>query len=232
MMGKNGVVRGVALLAATAFVAFGGVAQAAGTVFGGVVFGGDNTAYLGASIPLPGARVGEGLAVRGIVAGTQYEYDSSIGRIEGEQVQADLSLIYQFSSATTYFDIGLGARYVDTQLEPDDPGSSRDGGQWEVVVSASGQQTFGPWQLSQFGSYGFDAQDYYVRGDVTHQIGGAFRLGVEVQIDGSEDYDRQRYGAVLGFSPSPDWSIKVSGGVTEQTDNSGGYGGVTFQTSF
>lgn len=232
MMGKNGVKRGLAFMAAASLAGAAGAARAEGTVFGGVIAGGDNTAYLGVSVPLPGARVGQGPAVRAIVGGVQYKYDAAVGRVRGEQVRADVSLLYQVSSARAYFDAGLGVRYVDTRLSPRDPGNTRRGGQWEAVVSASGEQNLGPWQLSQFGSYGFSDRDYFVRGDVTRAVAGPLRLGLEAQADGARDYSRQRYGVVVGFAPSPRWVVKVSGGASEQSSRSGGYGGVSFRAGF
>lgn len=207
-------------------------AEASGTVFGGVSAGNDRIAYLGVSTPLPGSSVGRGWAVRGIVGAGEYKYVAAVGRVSGKETRGDLSLLYQVSDANNYFDVGVGGRYVHTHLSPRDPGNRRQGGRWEAVASASGQQSAGPWQASEFASYGFRDHDYFVRGDVTHAIAPALRLGVEAQADGARDYSRRAAGAVLAVSPTPRWEVKLSGGVTDQAHRSGGYGAISFRTSF
>lgn len=232
MPGSRFRIAGAGLLAAWAALAPAAAARAQGTVFGGVVAGDVRTAYVGVAAPLPGARVGQGLALRAILSGSQYKYDAAFGRVRGRDLRADVSLLWQVSDAHTYFDFGLGGRYVDTRLKPDDPGNPRRGGHWEGVVSAGGQQTFDPWYASEFGAYGFQGRDYFVRGDVTRRIAGPWRLGVEAQADGARDYARRSVGAVLALSASPAWEVKLSGGVTDQSHRSGGYGGLTFRRSF
>lgn len=235
MTGLNGLLRAAAPLAVIAAGALipAQSADAEGTVFGGV-FGGDvQNAYLGVSTPVAGGRIGQGLAVRAIVGGSQYKYDSgTVGRVRGKDISADVSLLYQVSNAHNYFDFGLGARYVDTRLSPKDPTNSRAGGHWEAVVSASGQQTYDPWYASEFVSYGTNGRDYYAHGDITHKIAGPVRLGVEVQADGARDYSRRGVGGVLALAAGPGWEVKISGGATDQSHRSGGYGGITFRTSF
>ena len=220
------------LVAAVAALAPVGAARADGTVFGGVQAGDVQNAYLGVSVPLPGARVGEGFAVRGIVGGSKYRYGAAVGEVHGRDIRADVSLLYQVSNAHNYFDVGVGARYIDTRLDPRDPTNSREGQHWEAVVSASGQQNYGPWYASEFGSYGTFGRDYFVRGDLTHTVYGPVRLGVEAETDGARDYSRRSVGGVLAFSIDPSWEVRVSGGATDQSHRSGGYGGVTFRASF
>lgn len=231
MRSWNKIVRRAAPLAALTTLS-AGQAQAEGTVFGGGAVGRDVLGYVGVSAPLPGARVGKGLAVRGIVSHSEYKYNANVGRIRGKDTRADLSLLYQFSDAANYFDVGGGVRYVDTRLTPGDPDSTREGETWEVVVSASGEHRFGRWRVSEFGSYGFDDEDYYLRGDVTRTVSGPVRVGVEAQADGASDYSRTRYGLVLAVSPSYAWELKVSAGVTDESDDTSGYGGVSFRASF
>ena len=237
MTGLNAFIRNACLLVGAAGAlgtACSAHAEGAveGTVFGGVLAGDVQTAYLGIAAPLPGARVGAGLAIRAIVSGSRYKYDAAVGRVRGKDVRADVSLLYQVSDAHNYFDFGLGARYVDTRLRPEDPGNSRRGGHWEGVISAGGQQSYAPWYASEFGSYGTDGRDYFVRGDLTHSLSGPFRLGVEAEADGARDYSRRSAGAVLAVSAAPGWEVKISGGATSQSHRSGGYGGITFSTRF
>ena len=234
MAGLKDLFRGAGLLVAAvmaAVLAAGPAARAEGAVFAGVQAGDVQNAYLGVSVPLPGARIGEGLAVRGIVGGGKYRYGASLGEVHGRDIRADASLLYQVSNAHNYFDVGVGARYIDTRLTPHDPANPREGRHWEAVVSASGQQNYGPWAASEFGSYGTFGRDYFVRGDLTHKVYGPVRLGIEAETDGARDYSRRSVGGVIAFSVA-NWEVRLSGGATDQSHRSGGYGGATFRASF
>lgn len=236
MAKDNHRARPVALLPLCALAGLapaGALAQGAPTtVFAGATFGEDELAYAGVTVPLPGDG-GGGPAIRAIVSRTEYDYRSSVlGNVEGREVRGDVSALYQVFGPMGYFDIGLGARYVDTKLSPRDPGNDREGGQWEAVASLSGQAAAGPWRMAGFGSYGFDIHDYYARGEITHAIAPRVRLGAEASADGDRTYDRRRLGALLGFSPDPAWEIQLSAGGTDSDDHEGAYGAVAFRRTF
>jgi hypothetical protein len=216
------------LLATAALAASSGGASAQPTVFGGVSFGSDELAYLGATVPLN--STGTGLALRGIASGSEYSYVSNGVKIDGRQVRGDVSLLAQTSTANTYADAGVGVRYVDTHLSPDDP-FNPGRGRWEAAVSASFQATGDPWRVTGFGSYGFDQHDYFIRGDVTRAVTPRIRLGAEALFDGDRTYDRRRIGAVAAYSTSPKWEVQVSVGAAEDHRN-GAYGGVSFRRTF
>lgn len=219
------------LLATSVLAAPGGAALAQPTVFGGVTFGSDELAYLGMTAPLN--PTGTGLALRGIVSGSKYDYRSADVKIDGRQVRGDLSLLLQSSSANLYADAGVGVRYVDTHLSPSDPANrDADRGSWEAAVSASVQATQDAWRVTGFASYGFDQRDYFVRGDVSRAVAPAVRLGLETLFDGDRTYDRRRLGVLAAYSTSPNWEVQISVGAADSSTRNGAYGGMSFRRTF
>jgi hypothetical protein len=142
-------------------------AQDKGSIFAGGSVGEDRSAFLGGSIALPGATLGHGPAARAILSGGDYHYDSGGQEIKGDYGAADLALLYQFSGAWGYANIGGGAHYADTDLSPNDPGNQRQGSHWDAMVTADGARNMGDFRATAFGSYVFDVEDYYVRADLT-----------------------------------------------------------------
>lgn len=208
------------------------LAQPGPTVFGGVGVGADRLAFAGVTVPVARMSGEGGLAVRGIVSGSDNRYDGPTGRVKSEQVRGEAALLYQRWGPWGYFDAGVGARYTDTDLSPDDPGNPNRGSQWDPMVSISGETTPArAWQVGGFASYGFNSEDYYVRAEVTRAVGPGFRLGVEAILDGDPNYDRQRAGAVAAFGGG-DWQIRFAAGAADSKARDGAYGSVSLRRTF
>lgn len=202
------------------------------TVFGGVNFGEDEGAYLGATFTPPGGRIGQGWGLRTTVSGSQYEYETNGVEISGEEVRAEAAILHQWSGAWGYVDVGVGARYVNTELSPQDPGNERGGVQWSPTLSATAQRVAGPWRLEGFASTGLGDEDYFVRGEVTRAVGPTVRLGVEAAMDGDPNYERQRVGAVVSFAPAETWEVQFVAGALYGDNDDGAYGGISFSRRF
>lgn len=208
------------------------VAQPGPTVFGGVGVGADRLAYAGVTVPFSTANAG-GLAVRAIISGSENKYRGAGVTVESEEIRGEAALLYQRSGPWGYFDVGAGARYTDTDLSPDDPGNPNRGGQWDPIVSMSGESSGGdPWQVAGFASYGFESEEYFARAELTRAVTPFVRLGAEAVFDGDPNYDRRRAGAVLAFGRS-DWQVRVAvGGAESKGAKDGTYGSVGFRRSF
>lgn len=203
------------------------------TIYGGGEVGGDKSAYLGVVAPLPGATQTQGWAVRGVVSGGRYDYETQGVEIEGEYVQGDVFLVRQNAGAWGYVNFGVGARYTDTDLSPNDPGNDRNGSKADAVLTADGVRRFGAWETGAYAEYGVRMQAYFLRADVTRAVGGAgLRLGVEGAIEGDENYDKQRVGAVAVLQRSDALSFRVSAGVKTSDNGDDGYVGLGFVRSF
>ena len=186
----SGVAAAIPALA-LAFSVGSAFAQSAGAVFAGGETGRDWSAYAGAvwALEMGGdAR----WAVRGIASTGGYDYRSSSVEVESKYGQAEVVLLRQTSGAWGYLNVGGGARFTDTDLEPDDPGNGRRGGRWDALIAADGVRRIQDWEVGGFATYGVDMEEYFVRGRVTRGVGtNGLRLGVETVVQGDPNYDRQ-----------------------------------------
>ncbi len=229
-----------AITAATAMVGAAcwtsaAVAQSDVTIFAGGKIDVADSAYAGATFGLPGSVDNRGWAVRGAVFTGGYEYNSGPTTIDADFTGAQAELVYRYGSGPTWGSLGLGYRYVDTDLSPADPGNRRDGGEGEVMVSLDGGHVAGPWRVDWYGSYGFTLDDYDALVSLTHTVGssGRMRLGLEVAADGDSNYSAYHVGPVLGVKVGDQAEFQISAGLSDGDDrDSDGYVRVGFYRSF
>ncbi|GAA0769111.1 cellulose biosynthesis protein BcsS [Brevundimonas olei] len=210
-------------------------AQSDVTIFAGGQLDVADSAYAGATIGLPGSVDSRGFAVRGSVYTGSYDYNSDPNEIDADFTGAQAELIYRFGSGPTWGSVGVGYRYVDTDLSPADPGNRRDGGQGGVIVSLDGGHVSGPWRVDWYGAYGFELDDYNALVSLTHQVGssGRVRLGMEVAAEGDTNYNAYHVGPVAGFKLNDRSEIQVSVGLSDGDErDSQAYLRVGFYRSF
>ncbi len=213
----------------------GAAAQSDMTVFAGGKLDVADSAYAGATVGLPGSVDGKGWAVRGAVYTGGYDYQSGPTTIDADFTGGQAELIYRYGSGPTWGSVGVGYRYVDTDLSPADPGNRRDGGEGEVMVSLDGGHVAGPWRVDWYGSYGFQLDDYDALVSLTHTVGasGRLRAGLEVATDGDSNYSAYHVGPVLGVKISEEAEFQISAGLSDGDDrDSDGYVRVGFYRSF
>lgn len=214
---------GLSALAAVALactgVAWAGTASAQSdvTVFAGGKLDVADSAYAGATIGLPGSVDSKGLALRGAVFTGTYDYRSGPAKIDADFTGAQTELVYRFGAGPTWGSVGVGYRYVDTDLSPADPGNRRDGGQGELIVSTDGGHVSGPWRFDWYGSYGFRLDDYDGLVSLTHEAGtsGRLRVGMEVAAEGDTNYNAYHVGPMAGFKLDDRSEVQVSVGFSD-----------------
>lgn len=226
-----------AVLTALSAMGWAGTAAAQSdvTVFAGGKLDVADSGYAGASIGLPGSVNGKGWAVRGSVYTGGYDYQSGPTTIDADFTGAQAELIYRFGSGPTWGSVGVGYRYVDTDLSPGDPGNRREGGQGEMIVSLDGGHVAGPWRVDWYGSYGFQLDDYDALASLTHTVGssGRVRAGLEIAADGDSNYSAYHIGPVLGVKVGDQAEFQISAGLSDGDDRgSDGYVRVGFYRSF
>ena len=201
--------------------------------FGGGEINFADSGFVGAMIPLPSARIGNGFAVRGSGFGGDYSYESSGSKINGTFYGGQVEGVYQFSGSGFWFDVGAGGRYVDTHLTPFDASNRRHGAQGEFEVSVDGGAVRGPWRTDYYGSYGTRLDDYAGRISLTHAITDKFRVGAEVGAEGDPTYDLQRVGPYVGYAFNRRSELQMTVGVSRQSgEGEGGYLRVLYYHSF
>lgn len=203
------------VLAAALALAAPIAARADSTVelFGGGQGDYSNFLYLGATAALPGAAIGRGFAVRGIVNTGGYNYPSDVlGPVKAHFTGGELDALYQISSPTLWTDFGAGVSYANTTLTPFDPTNRRAGSQAELRLDLDGGSSTGPWRTDWFGYYGTRLYDYAARLGLTHAISPNARLGAEAYTEGDPTYHLNQVGPYVGIALSPQSELQVSGG--------------------
>jgi hypothetical protein len=187
------------------------------TVFAGGVL--DNASYgsIGAQVSLPGASAGHGFAIRGSAFLGGYQYtDGSGDNVDATFGGGELDGVYSWSGRWGYVDAFVGARNMDTRLEPLDPTNRRLGDQTEPVIGTDGARSFGPWRTDWYGAYGARLDDYQTRVSLAHQIGPGWRLGGEVGFEGDPTYELQRVGPYVAVSLGAHSEVQASAGLSHQ----------------
>jgi hypothetical protein len=201
------------------------------SVFGDVTLGRDRGVSAGVTLTPAGSRIGAGWGLRTTVSTSRYRYESNGVPVRSEDSRVEAAVIRQWSGPWGYVDVGVGARYVNTDLSPDDPSNDRRGVRWRPALSATGIRHLGPWRAQGFASTGLGDDDYYVRGELTRALGAGVRAGAEIVVDGDPNYDRQRYGAVLGYGAET-WEVRLTAGASDAPGRTEGYGTIGFSRRF
>lgn len=188
----------------------------------------------GVVVALPGALLGNGLAVGAVVSRSEYTSSTATGAtVTGRSNSVTLSARFQSSGTWGYANVGAGGAYHHTRLRPDDPSNPNRGSRRTAVVGGDGVLNLGqPWQLGAQGDYRFSLDEYYSQVDLTRAVSHTVRLGVEGLAQGDPTYKRRQYGAVVSYSPSQPWGIRLSGGKRVEKTQSGAYGALSISYVF
>lgn len=205
------IIAGALACAVPALAQDSGVAYAGGSAGDGV------NGYAGAVVALPGARLGEGLALRAGVGGGEYRYEAGGQRIDATYVNAEVALVYQTSGNWGWANFSAGPRLTDTSLKPDDPGNRLRGTRIDAAVQTDGALGTA-WRLTWFGSLGINDRAYIAQARFGPLVDGDSdtRLGVEGGIQGDRSYTRRSIGGFASTRLTGQWQGLVSGGVTDQ----------------
>ncbi len=186
-------------------------------VYAGGGIGEGRNVYAGAVVALPGATLGNGLAIRGGASAGNYDYDASGLKIEGDYVSGEVALVYQTSGDWGWGNFGAGPRVTDTRLEPTDPTNERAGTRWDLALQTDG--AFGyRWRLGWFGSVGVIDKAYIAEARFGRLVaeGSQSRVGVEAGLAGDETYTRRSLGLFASTQIASKTEARLSGGLSDQ----------------
>jgi len=204
-----------AVLGAVAFAA--PVAATAGDtvqIFGGGQFDYASYGFFGATVALPGATIGNGMALRAYADAGGYNYTSGlVGGVKANFRGAELDAVYQLNHNNGFWsDFGLGVNDTYTGLTPYDPSNPLRGDQVELRVSLDGGAISGPWRADWFGFYGPRIGDYEAMLGGTHALSPAWRLGLQVYGEGNPNYRLYQVGPYAGVTFAKDSELQFSAG--------------------
>jgi hypothetical protein len=197
-----------------------GIAQAqdTGVVYaGGAAGGGAVNGYVGGVVSLPGARLGNGLAVRAGVTGGDYNYEANGERIDAQYIGAEVALVYQTSADWGWANFSAGPRITDTSLKPNDPGNPLRGTTYDLAIQTDGS-VGSSFRATWFASLGVDKRAYITQLRLSPLVDGATdtRIGIEGGIQGDRTYTRKSLGLFASRRLGDKWQGSISGGVTDQ----------------
>lgn len=228
-----------ALLSGAVGLGFSGAAMGQdtpdeGVAYAGATVGDGYNAYAGAAVALPGASLGNGLAIRGGVSVGQYRYDSGGARIDADYKSAELALVHQSSGAWGWANFSAGPRVTDTDTDPTDPGNKREATRFDAAVTTDGA-VGNNWRLGWFGSYAVGDEAYYtqLRFGPLLDAASQTRIGVEGSLQGDETYNRHAYGVFASTAIAQNMELRLSGGIGK-TDDAGndGYAAIAISRLF
>lgn len=172
-----------------------------------------NFVFMGATVAVPGATIGHGFAVRGLVSTGGYSYsNTTLGIVKANFGGGELDGVYQLTHGTFWGNFGVGVNDTYTGLTPDDLGNRRRGNQAELRLSLNGGNISGPWRIDYDGFYGTRLNDYAARLGLTHSLSSQWRLGAEFYAEGDPTYNLYAVGPYAGVMIGPRNEITFSGG--------------------
>jgi len=195
----------------------------------------DQYAYLGAVIPLPGQRTGNGFVQRYWIDYIAYRYEqSALQDIDAKVVGGEAALGFQKAESGSWWGAYLGARYANTRLSPDDPGNDDRGARWRAKLQIEGEtQLAGNWRINGILSHQIGNDDYWARVRLQTTLTNKWHVGPEFVSQGDSNYSAQKLGAYIGNIWLGGSALTLKAGVNNPEDFSPSmYAGAEFYIPF
>jgi hypothetical protein len=194
----------------------------------------DYYSYVGMVMPLGQRRDGRGFVQRYWLDRFGYEYDSGNTQVEADAWGAEAAVGYGWSSTRGWSEVSVGARYTDTDLDPDDRSAGARGSQTGAKLQFQGEWAVtDPWRFGFIGSFANQQNSYWSRARLMRSTGERSALGAEALVGGNDEYSSTAAGAVLTFRPrETDWSIGLHAGYRWQEESDSPYAGVELGYAF
>jgi hypothetical protein len=163
-----------------------------------------------------------------------YEYEGGPGLVQADVWGAEAALGYGGASTDGWWNVSLGARYTDTDLDPDDPTASARGSQIGAKVQAEIEHAIAPqWRDGAIASYASQQDGYWGRVRLMHSSTPTRAVGVEFVASGNDEADATATGLVFTAKPADGrWSVSVRAGYRFQDVGDGAYGGLELGYAF
>lgn len=194
----------------------------------------DYYSYVGLALPLGSRQDGRGFVQRYWLDRFGYEYDSGSTRIEADAYGAEAAVGYVWSSPRGWSEASVGARYTDTDLDPDDPSAEARGSQLGAKVQFQGEWSVAaPWRVGLIASWANQQSAYWSRARLMRQVAPRTALGAEVVAGGNDESRSTAAGAAMTLRPGEtDWSIGLHAGYRWQEESDSIYAGIELGYSF
>lgn len=163
-----------------------------------------------------------------------YEYESAPGLVQADVWGAEAALGYGGASADGWWNVSLGARFTDTDLDPDDLSANARGSQLGAKLQVEVEHAVAvQWRLGAIASYATQQSGYWGRVRAMRSLGSTLEAGAEFVASGNDEADATATGLVLGVKPAHSrWSVNLRAGYRFQDVGDGAYGGLEFGYAF
>jgi len=160
----------------------------------------DQYVYLGAVLPLPGNRLGQGFVQRYWLDYEAYRYEKLPQQdIDTRVAGGEAALGYQQSGASGWWAAYLGARYANTRLSPNDPDNDDRGWRLRAKWQLEGETEVGAgWRANGIASNLVGDANYWARLRLQTLLRNQWHIGPEVIVQGDPNYSAYKVGAFLG----------------------------------
>lgn len=189
--------------------------------------------YAGGITAVNGDFAKEGVLLRALGVYAWYDYDATVGEVDGDLALGDLMIGYQILRPGLRAAAYVGVEYQDHSLSPFDPNNSVVGSETGFKVATDVTLGGGdPVFLNVLANYSTAFDSYWSRARVGIDL-GKVTIGPEAILQGNEAYDAQRAGAFISYLiPNTAVELTFSGGGHFDEgggifgDEDGGYGAV------
>jgi hypothetical protein len=178
-------------------------------------------AYLGAVLPLPGNRLGQGFVQRYWLDYDAYRYEKlPLQYIDTRVVSGEAALGYQQSSASGWWGAYLGARYANMRLSPDDPDNDDRGWRWRAKWQFEGEtEVSAGWRANVIVSNLVGDANYWARLRLQTLLRNQWHIGPEVIVQGDPNYSAYKVGAFFGnIKVGESSALTLKAGVSNPAD--------------
>ncbi len=201
---------------------FGGSVGDSGNGYGGVVYA------------LPGARLGDGLAMRAVMTGGRYRYNADEATIRGQYVGGEIAVVMQSSGEWGWANFSLGPRLTDSSLSPDDLSNDRRGTRFDLGLQSDGMLKFGTLRTRWYGAFGPFDETYNGRMQVGRVLSNArYEVGVDGRMLGDPSFAQEALGGYVIAPVTDSISVELGSGIVwNDADENNAYTSVSFSSVF
>lgn len=165
----------------------------------------------------------DGILLRGVVGGGEYEYDNAGvpgGEVDGDHVTFDGTIGYQMFFDMFRASAFAGVNVQDHDHSPNDPNNSTRGTEVGfTVVGDLETLATSPFYASAQGSYSTANDTYWARGRIGLRL-DQFTIGPEGLVSGNDEYDAARIGGFIMMDLGM-FNVSVSAGYADVDGSQG-----------
>jgi hypothetical protein len=184
--------------------------------------------FAGAIVPVFGASVGRGPALRLWTDYLDYTYTGGVGPVSAKGWGGALGAVYQSSGDWGWSNLSAGVSFRDTKSSIFDPGNDQLGSHSYLNLEGDGGYNLDShWRARGFLSLTPSINGYIFQTGVDRDISAWVRLGANLVLQGDKNYHQLSSGVTAYFQLTPSMEIDPAIGLSHGQGKNTLYGGIT-----